>query len=232
MSPARKQWLRILAEGAAIVVSILLAFFIDAQWNLRQERDRANAVLSSLEAAYSENLAMTEAGVVSIESDLAVLRRFLNLDTSAAGQVPPDSAADMIGVIYRPGPPNPNNDFVLALLDAESLNRLSDLRLREAIAQWRTSASSIANRRLQLRWSDRDAKRALGQHPEIRPVLAGVLESPRASPAALLAALQDDDVMALASAKANDWRVLLFLLDNHRRNSEAVLATIQQGGDR
>ena len=136
MSVAQKPWLRTLAEGAAIVVSILFAFAIQAQWDLRQERERVRSVLSSLEAAYSENLAMTEVGVAATEKDLAILERFLNLDPGAASEVPPDSAAMMIVNIWRPGNPNPNNDFLLALLDAESLNSLNDSALREEIARW------------------------------------------------------------------------------------------------
>lgn len=49
MSPVReKPWPRILAEGAAIVVSILLAFWIQASWEERKEQGDEQVVLQSL----------------------------------------------------------------------------------------------------------------------------------------------------------------------------------------
>ncbi|MDJ0940551.1 MAG: hypothetical protein QNJ00_12400 [Woeseiaceae bacterium] len=45
-------WLRILAEGTAIVVSILLAFAIDAWWQERTEADQERAQLEALLAEF------------------------------------------------------------------------------------------------------------------------------------------------------------------------------------
>lgn len=50
-------WARILAEGSAIVVSILLAFGIQAWWEERQERAEEAELLSRLHAEFSTNLA-------------------------------------------------------------------------------------------------------------------------------------------------------------------------------
>lgn len=41
-------WMRITVEGIAIVISILLAFSIDAWWNNRQQRSQENIVLGAL----------------------------------------------------------------------------------------------------------------------------------------------------------------------------------------
>ncbi|MFT5452858.1 MAG: hypothetical protein ACI9N9_002356, partial [Enterobacterales bacterium] len=43
-----KAWPRILAEGAAIIVSILLAFSIDAWWEGREEDKRGQLYLLGL----------------------------------------------------------------------------------------------------------------------------------------------------------------------------------------
>lgn len=50
-------WARILAEGSAILVSILLAFGIQAWWEERQERATETDLLSRLHAEFSTNLA-------------------------------------------------------------------------------------------------------------------------------------------------------------------------------
>ncbi|MDX1570405.1 MAG: hypothetical protein R3200_07960 [Xanthomonadales bacterium] len=49
-SKPKLPWLRILAEGTTIVVSILLAFAIDAWWQGRAERHRADALLTDFQA--------------------------------------------------------------------------------------------------------------------------------------------------------------------------------------
>ena len=41
-------WKRLVAEGSAIVVSILLAFWIDAWWDRSQQREQQNVMLESL----------------------------------------------------------------------------------------------------------------------------------------------------------------------------------------
>lgn len=48
-------WMRIAAEGTAIVVSILLAFSIDAWWGDRNERMRERQVLSALLVELGDN---------------------------------------------------------------------------------------------------------------------------------------------------------------------------------
>ncbi len=48
-------WLRIIAEGTAIVVSILLAFAIDAWWLRQKELDQADALIASLHADFESS---------------------------------------------------------------------------------------------------------------------------------------------------------------------------------
>lgn len=72
--PRRPRLSRLVAEGLVILVSILLAFSIDAWWDLQQDRER--------EAAYLDQL------VVDLERTLENNRRFSDLaarsDTAAA----------------------------------------------------------------------------------------------------------------------------------------------------
>ena len=49
-------WARLSAEAAAIVLSILVAFAIDAWWNRTQEERRLVATLETLEAGFAEHL--------------------------------------------------------------------------------------------------------------------------------------------------------------------------------
>lgn len=47
-------WKRLIAEGAAIVLSILLAFTIDAWWEARNDRETAQVLLHRLKADFTE----------------------------------------------------------------------------------------------------------------------------------------------------------------------------------
>ena len=61
MSGARDiPWKRITAEGAAIVASILLAFWIDAAWDNHQDRLEEREALVSIRAELESNLGLIE----------------------------------------------------------------------------------------------------------------------------------------------------------------------------
>ena len=63
-SPPGIGWSRLVAEGAVIVVSILLAFAVDAWWDSRQERAREDAYLRELvvdlEGTFANNAAFSQ----------------------------------------------------------------------------------------------------------------------------------------------------------------------------
>jgi hypothetical protein len=50
------QWKRVAAEVAAIVFGILIAFWIDAAWDRRQEREAEQEILASLESDLQSSL--------------------------------------------------------------------------------------------------------------------------------------------------------------------------------
>ena len=54
------QWKRISAEGIAIVVSILLAFSIEAWWSNYQDRAEEQVILLGLKSEFEQNLALIE----------------------------------------------------------------------------------------------------------------------------------------------------------------------------
>ena len=55
MTRERINWLRIIAEGSAIVFSILLAFAIDAGWDIRSDRQREQSYLVRLRTEFRDN---------------------------------------------------------------------------------------------------------------------------------------------------------------------------------
>src|SRR3970040_2213054 len=80
-------WTRLLAEGAMIVVSILLAFAIDAWWDSAQERSKEDSYLRQLAS--------------DLESTLANIERF----GGRADAIDP-AVARLVQSYYEAGPPS------------------------------------------------------------------------------------------------------------------------------
>ena len=77
------QWKRPSAEGAAIVVSILLAFSIEAWWDDYQDRSEEQGILLSLKSEFEQNLAFIER---EISYRNAVIQSILKIFDASVGQ--------------------------------------------------------------------------------------------------------------------------------------------------
>ena len=136
-SPRAIPWLRILAESLAIVLSILLAFSIDAWWDVRRDRareaDLLAGLLADLEASRPELVTRLN-GARRMATNTA---RFRDLIASAPeGQLVrvPDSV--VIAVLGTPTYEPTTNTLDAALSSGEvELIRSNDVRQR--LAEWR-----------------------------------------------------------------------------------------------
>mgnify|MGYP001816506488 CR=1 FL=1 len=70
-------WIRLLAEGTAIVASILLAFGIDAWWGRIQRQGEAEVLLAGLHGEAAANLTTLRAGLDSLSANQDRLARFV-----------------------------------------------------------------------------------------------------------------------------------------------------------
>ena len=78
MTQDRARITRLVAEGLAIIVSILFAFSIDAWWDASQENRRVDGVLASLDAGLAESISQLEERIRGISRDAARVRRRLS----------------------------------------------------------------------------------------------------------------------------------------------------------
>jgi len=90
------QWKRLSAEGAAIVVSILLAFSIEAWWEDYQDRSEEQGILLSLKSEFEQNLAFIER---EISYRNAVIQSILKIFDASVGQssIQPEVLDELIG---------------------------------------------------------------------------------------------------------------------------------------
>jgi hypothetical protein len=85
-------WPRILAEGVAIVLSILLAFGIQAWWEGRQERLEEREILIGLRDELLEIRDVIDEDLGDAAYAQSLLRAFLSMTPDEAARIPADSA--------------------------------------------------------------------------------------------------------------------------------------------
>jgi hypothetical protein len=126
-------WLRLSMEGAAIVLSILLAFGIDAGWDLRAQLNEEREVLIGLRAEFEDVGARLAAWAEFNAVSDDILSRALAADPGTLSHPLADSAISagwLVNIIDRGGGP------LDALLASGRLELIRERRIRERIARW------------------------------------------------------------------------------------------------
>ena len=90
------QWKHISAEGIAIVVSILLAFSIEAWWDDHQDRAEEQGILLGLKSEFEQNLGLIE---IEIAYRSAVIDSILKLFDASVARTPlqPEVFDELLG---------------------------------------------------------------------------------------------------------------------------------------
>ncbi len=242
---ARVPWLRVFAEGVVIVVSILLAFGIEAWWDVQQQKQHLRTVLTGLEAGYAEHLALIDENIDYVAGDQGRLRRFIDMDPNDAARIPADSTWGTLQSIWRPGTSDDNITFLISALEDQSLKLLADPLLHEAIAAWHAQVDELDERVGQMAAAEREALRALARHSEVRSALAqpsrgetrGLatdrrLRSVRTQPLVLSGDVmrrvrEDQEVMAVAGMKAFHSRIHLQVLRDLLTVADSVASLVR-----
>ncbi len=216
-------------EGAAIVVSILLAFSIDAWWDDLQYRKQVLALLAELEPALAENISLLDQNINYIQGHQALLTRFVESDISEVGQIPTDERFETLHSIWRPAT-IPNNNILLSeRLDTENVRFSEFPEFQNALTEWRASVSELEERQSAKLANESDALIALGRHIDIALIWARFDEDsiPLVSEDLLKSIRADDSTMAVAARKLWLNRVHLRSLQSNRDRSSAVLNHIR-----
>jgi hypothetical protein len=129
-------WPRILAEGVAIVASILLAFGIDAWWQDRQTRQEEQQVLQGLKAEFTsirevleEHLDIHMQGLQSLEKLLIAIEHGASGED---GSIVESAVEDLLA----PTTSDIGNGTLDALLSSGRVEILSNRTLRARLAAW------------------------------------------------------------------------------------------------
>ncbi len=152
MSPPSSKtipWKRLIAEGGAIVVSILLAFAIDAWWDDRQERVEERQILQDLEEEFSLiRDTLTRDSNVHLWQ-LQNLEEFLRKIDAGPLEVTPDQVSGVVEDLLSPRTSDISNGTLHALLGSGRLEIISRRTLREKLVGWESAIEEV--------WDDQQA---------------------------------------------------------------------------
>ncbi len=126
-------WTRILAEGAVIVVSILLAFSIDAGWNNHVEQQREREQLASMRAEFHGSLSGLDAILASVQSHAENIESLIAL-LKAAGDKPVLVPGALLGSAVTWRTSDVSISTLEALMASGDLNLLRNVELRTQLA--------------------------------------------------------------------------------------------------
>ena len=157
MSDRRWRWGRVPAEGLLIVLSILLAFGIEAGWSERGERRAEAEALQGLKDDFVENLAR----LGSVMAEHAEVRdasvRVLALTGPEANQIASNVVMDTLVMALIAYPKVfPVTATYDALIASGRIELLESATLRRELARWSTAIAD-------LREEERDAFRQMDQ---------------------------------------------------------------------
>lgn len=137
-------WLRIGAESVAIVGSILLAFWIDAWWEGRAEREQEAAILKALAVDFGEAREQFEEIRSNRERLLANMEQLLHW--AEEGKVPEERYADvdlMVGSTFWRQIFDPPSGAVETILGSGRLDLISNSELVPELTRWTAQINDL-----------------------------------------------------------------------------------------
>ena len=113
----KRRWLLTrerVGQGAAIVVSILIAFAIDAAWQESQEQEELRAALVTLAGDLEQSLPMLDETARRLAGDLVFLRQAMEMPSGKAEDLPVETLGGVLEAMVRPNTADNNSIAILA----------------------------------------------------------------------------------------------------------------------
>ena len=130
---SRRKPLWLIGEATVIVVSILLAFAIDAAWAQRQLRTEEREALVALEAEFTANLQQVNSVIDVHVANREHVRRLVELPDDSVAALPQMTVSQIMLATGGLTTFDPVLGTTDALMGAGKLGVLQDSRLREAL---------------------------------------------------------------------------------------------------
>lgn len=130
------QWRRRIGEGLAIVVSILLAFAIDALWDDRQERIEEQEVLAALVADFQLNRAEVAEVIETHEFGRQRVAALAQMTIDEVGALSNDEVVATVVEMANPRTFDPIRGTIDSLIGGGQLGIIRDRDLRKSLTSF------------------------------------------------------------------------------------------------
>ncbi len=127
---------RLATEGAVIVGSILLAFWIDAWWDGRQVRIAEAEALESVRVEAEQNRVSLDGAIITNENRLARLDFFIRATPAELRDVSSDSVAPLVSALSMALTYDPDLSATRLFLDGGTAVTPVGREVRKAAARW------------------------------------------------------------------------------------------------
>jgi len=151
MSRTRIEWSRMLIEGLVIVVSILLAFGIDAWWDERQQDEAAAHQVTRVVTELESNIARLELQVEHLDFTIEMGKRFLahfGPDPTPVGE---SELSALVGGIFSSGTLALSRSASSGFLASGQLTRDGWAAVRRRLSELMSYQDSSERRSVELR---------------------------------------------------------------------------------
>lgn len=142
-NPSEIQWRRIAVESVAIVVSILLAFAIDAWWEERQERVDEAEILLGLEQEFLDTQSLIESKLQQYGQMKTAVAELLRAYEAKAWQYEEMSIDAAVLWLTSPTSIEFGGGILDAVVNAGRLEIISDIKLRRKLAGWQAIINEV-----------------------------------------------------------------------------------------
>ena len=225
-------WKTITVEAVAIVLSILLAFAIDAWWAEKKEGDVEHAALLSLRSDFIASREQMAWVLVSLESSQTDFARFRSATTAELIEIDPDTIRRFLSAFVK----NHTFDPVTATLDAlvsdGRLGLISDAQLLSQLSGWQRDLDNIEDISFELRAESVRMRRAMegygGPFVRWRQAPDDLVILQEADGETMVNLQQDIDFMGTARSHQYALNVYLYQLHKLTENIDSIVTLLDQ----
>ena len=157
-------WKTITVEAVAIVLSILMAFAIDAWWAEKKESDVEQVALLALLSDFTESREQLARVLISLESARIDFAHFQSVTDAELVEVDPDTIRRILTALAKNHTFDPVTATLDALVNDGRLGLISDAQLLTQLSGWRRSLDNIEDISFELRAESVRVRRAMERH--------------------------------------------------------------------
>ncbi len=197
---AQIPWLRVFVEGVVIVVSILLAFGIEAWWDGVQDRQEEQEVLRGLASDFTINVGLLRGVIIQHQDQHGLLIGLEAMSDSQLAAVPSNLADDYATAIMNARTFDPRDGTLEAVISSGRLSIL-DSHLRDMLMEWKRRISDVQEEADEMRLAAQGVLQRETQLGGPWRINYGSVERLQYKPIDMSVAAHDSELMGLTRQK-------------------------------